>query len=70
MFWENKSKGMSSNVVVVVVAVDNGMLDDDVSVDGNGGMWTIDGVIASLSFAGLQLAESQVFMLLQEDNTE
>jgi hypothetical protein len=46
------------------------MLGDDGSVDGNGGMWIIDGVITSLSFVGLLLGESQVFMFLKKDNTE
>jgi hypothetical protein len=50
------SDGMSSNVGVVSFAsVDNSMSDDDASVDGNGGMWIINEVIASLSFVGLQL---------------
>jgi hypothetical protein len=46
---------MSSNVVSVAATFDNIMSDNDVSVDGNGGMWIIHGVIASLSFLGLQL---------------
>jgi hypothetical protein len=67
----NSSDGMSSNVGVVSFAtVDNSMSDDDASVDGNGGMWIIDGDIVSLSFLGLQPEESQVFRRLQEDNTE
>jgi hypothetical protein len=54
----NSSDGMSSNVGICVVSfaiVDSNMSDNDASVDGNGGMWIIDGVIASLSFVGLQL---------------
>jgi hypothetical protein len=46
------------------------MPGDNASLDGNGGMWIINGVIALLSFVGLLLGESQVFMLLQKDNTE
>jgi hypothetical protein len=51
------SDGMFSNVgisFVSLLAVDN----------------SINGVIALLSFVGLLLGESQVFMLLQKDNTE
>jgi hypothetical protein len=69
----NSSDGMSSNVGICVVSfdiVDINMSDDDASVDGNGGMWIINEVIASLSFLGLQLGESQVFMLVKADNTE
>jgi hypothetical protein len=58
----NSSDGMSSNVGICIVAF--------VSVDGNGGMWIIDGVIASLSFVGMQLADLQVFRCLQEEKTE
>jgi hypothetical protein len=49
---------MSSNVGICVVSfatVGNGMSDNNASVDGNGGMWIINEVIASLSFLGLQL---------------
>jgi hypothetical protein len=52
----NSADGIFSNVRVVSFdTVDSSMSDDDASVDGNGGMWIIDGVIALLSFLGLQL---------------